>query len=318
MRIIGFDDFCTFMKDVIEKKNIKQNEDQVILCSGYEGTGKSTFTIATYCNICKKRKQKPQNEMIFYEWREYLQTNLNAMIHQLKDYKSDIVEELLVYYDIKPSELEMDKTHLIPKKGDILCYDEAGTQAFNRESMHGKNIKQAKLMISNRFLNLTHIWNVPHPMSADPYVRDQRTKILILCDSFYTKNLEQKIRNIYVYDKEGYTKILNRPYWQKEIKIPRYMANQVPPAMAIKLPDNLMDYIPKKIHEHYLIKKNVFNIRQILDMKSEMKEIEKSDKNIDYVQMLVQDGENLYDWVTRTELSPTQFYAYGGSRKKQK
>ena len=96
------------------------------------------------------------------------------------------------------------------------------------------------------------------------------------------------------------------------------MANTVKPAMAVKLPDNLMEYIPKKIHEHYLIKKNMFNIRQILDMKMELIESDKTNKPVNHVEMLVQPGESLYDWVTRTELPPTQFYAYGGSRKKAK
>ena len=320
-QISTFEEFGYFMADIIEKKNIAQDEDQVILCCGYEGTGKSTFTIALYCLICYIRKIKPRKELIFYEWREYLMRNLYAMIDSLNKSPKHLVEEVMGELEMTTEMLDIPDGMYLPKAGDVMCYDEAGTQAFNRDAMSKGNINQAKLLIANRFLNLVHIWNVPHPGSVDIYTREQRTKIMILVDAIYTKDLKQKIRSVYVWDKEGYTQILEMSGWKSLVKKPRYLASKVKPAMVMKLPPDLPEWIPKDIMEYYNTKKKVFNIRQVLTMKSDIDgdDKEKPEKEVkDNVGDLVQEGEKMKDWVKRTNLSPNYYNNYGGSRKWKK
>jgi len=319
--ITTFEEFGYFMADIIDKKNIEQDEDQVILCCGYEGTGKSTFTIALYCLICYIRGKTPRKELIFYEWREYLMRNLYAMIDSLNKSPKHLVEEIMTELEMSAEDLTVPEGMYLPQPGDVMCYDEAGTQAFNRDAMTKGNINQAKLLIANRFLNLVHIWNVPHPGSADVYTREQRTKIMILVDARYTKDLKQKIRSVYVWDKEGYTQILEMHGWKSLVKKPRYLASKVKPAMVMKLPSDLPDLIPKDIMDYYNTKKKVFNIRQVLAMKADIDGDDKKDEEkeeIDFVDRLVQEGETLNDWVNRTNLNPNTYNNHGGSRKWKK
>ena len=314
-KVVDFDYWTDYLADTIEAKNLKFNEDQVILVCGYEGTGKSTFTIASYCEVSRKRNLPPSKDLIFYEWDEYLKTNLAAMIGRLDSMPPGLVQELLLHYKIGPTDLKMPKGTYIPNKGDILCYDEAGTQAFNRQAMKGQNVHQVKLLIANRFLNLCHMWNVPKPGSCDRYIREERAKILVWVDSYYTKDWSQKIRNVYIYGKSSYQRILGCDKWWTLFNNTQKLIRTVKPDMEVKIPLNLPDYIPKDINEYYETKKNVFNIRQVLDMLDTTKEKEVAPK-VDHMERMVQDGESLTDWVKRTGCTPTQYTPYGGSIRK--
>jgi len=242
------------------------------------------------------------------------------MIDTLKDSPEELIQSVMEELDMTDEDLKVPEGMYMLQKGDILCYDEAGTQAYNRDAMSKKNINQSKLLISNRFLNLVHIWNVPHPGSIDLYAREQRTKIMILVDSEYTKDLKQKMRHVYVYGKEGYRTILARPYWKQEIKKPRMLAANVKPDMEIKLENNLPEYIPKDILDYYITKKKVFNIRQVLGMKADLdsNNADTITEEKNFQKLMVKEGEHVRDWVKRTNLNPNYYTNYGGSRRQKK
>ena len=317
MKTISFSDWCDFLTNVVEVKNLHFNEDQVILVCGYEGSGKSTFTIASYCEVMRRRDMTPCKELIFYEWEEYLRTNLAAMIKRLDTLPPGMVQDLLLHYQITEKQLQMPPETYLPERGDILCYDEAGTQAFNRQAMSGSNINQAKLLIANRFLNLVHMWNVPKPGSVDRYIREERCKILVWVDSYYTPDWKQKIRNIYVYGKESYQRILASDKWWTLFSNTSRLIKRHRPDFRITLPTNLPDLIPNDINEYYETKKNVFNIRQVLDMIEDTKDNPEKTR-INHLDRMVQEGEDLKTWMKRTGCTPSQFNTYGGSKMKLK
>jgi hypothetical protein len=276
----SFDDWTEYMRDVCEKKVIEHNDDQVILVCGYEGTGKSTFTIATYCDVWRKRQKQPDPRMIFYEFKEYLDTNLAAMVSKIKHLNPKYFKDCLEHYEISQEEIAKISPIEV-EKGDMLIGDEAGTQFFNRGAMSGQNIKFAKLMIANRFLSLIHMLNVPKPGSIDRYVREERTRMMVMVDANYTNKWEQRVRRAYVYTKSSYLNIYTfKGWWFLFNNIPK-LIKLFPPDIVVDLKgEDLRKYIPKDIQEYYDAKKVAFNISNIFDMMKDKEEKKPREKRI--------------------------------------
>jgi len=213
IEVLSFDEWIDYIILTQQQKVLRQNEDLVALVCGYEGNGKTTFTLATYCGVCKELGIKPRQDLIFFQWDEYLKTCYAAIKQKKmmlpKDYLEEAAEDSGI--DLEQLERDLEKLSHVKKvdKGDFLIYDESGTQNFAREAMSRGNINQAKLMMANRFLQLMHWWNLPTPVACDKYVREHRAKMLVWVDSYYTSSSDmmwdQKVRNIYIWGKESYT-----------------------------------------------------------------------------------------------------------------
>jgi len=314
---ISFDDFVDEMVLYRERKVMKHHDDQVILVCGYEGTGKSTFSLATMCEMSKRSGIKPNPNHIFYTWNEYLDANYQAALSKLKKRDLALVQSIGQGYGIDIEELLVKDPDAKPfDEGDILLYDEAATQAFNREAMSKSSIDYVKLMVSNRFLNLFHLLNVPKPTSIDKYIREQRARLMIWCDASYSHDMTQRIRNVYVYSKDNYMDILySKRYWLK-FNNTQKLVREFPPEFKVEVP-NLLKYIPKNIQDFYDTKKAMFNVKQIIDMmKVGDEEQEKELTAEDIEDLFVRQGESKLEWSKRTKKKPTSYKDYKDNKEK--
>jgi hypothetical protein len=279
---LTFDEWTDFMVNVCEKKVIKHHDDQVILVCGYEGTGKSTFSIATYCDVWKKRGLKPTNDMIFYEYLEYLKTNMHALITKSDKIPTEYMNKVLSHYkqDLDVINKALGERRGI-NEGDMLTFDEAGTQAFTRDAMSNENKGFAKLLQANRFLNLIHMLNVPSPYSIDHYIRKRRARMMILCDAEYTNNWEERIRYVYVYSKSQYLKIINSHKNDNAFDDVYSLIKKIKPDMEINVVDtNIPKLIPKDIKDMYDAKKIGYNIKQTWDMMEQLNPVKEKKNKI--------------------------------------
>ena len=274
---MSFKEFADEIAFQIEKKVINHNDDLVLPICGYEGKGKSTFSIALKCEVYKRMGRKPTAKHICFSWEEYLMANMSQVLNMLdkeKEVSVKTVDEILNYYNIN---LEDERYKHIKEvdyeldSGSILVYDEAGTQAYSRESMKGENVDTSKLLILNRFLNLCHFLNVPKPMSLDVYAREQRPRGMIWCTADYTNNLDNRVRKAFYYTQPTYVQIFNiRQYWNY-FSSDYGIIKKHPPDFFIDICDeDLTKYIPDDIQQVYKVKKLGFGLKQTTDMLTRM------------------------------------------------
>lgn len=304
-----FDEFTTkCARDTIEKKILIFNDDQVLLICGDEGKRKSTFTTATYCEVARKRGEIPNKDFLCYSWEEYRIANLFGLKYALeKLVDKEQAVKLLADYGISdlyaPEYQKIWDKKLNIKKGDILIFDEAGTQINARDAMSSVNKDFNSLMISNRFIGLFHFLNVPKPMSLDVYPREQRARGMVWCCAKYNQDITERKSRIYYYTKDTYSEIFcQKRYWNlfsNEDKLIR----AVPPDFEITELGDMRSYIPKDIITYYDARKWAFNVANILNTFE-------SNKNKFDEEKLVKFGESKADWFARTKLAPTYYSAY--------
>ena len=316
-----FDDFTDMLVNFVDYKILQHNDDQLLLVCGYEGKGKSTLSIATQCEIYRKRKQKTNRNHIIFNWSEYLAANMQVIKNMMSDkhhYVLEKVQEWIDYY-------ELDLNNPITKKafevdyevynGCVLVYDEAATQMHSRQGMTRKGVDQNKLLILNRFLKMMHLYNAPKPQSLEVYPREQRPRGMIWCVAEYTQDLKQRLRGAYFYTQDTYNEIFCHRYWWKLFSNDMKLVETIPPDFEIILPDNLLSLIPEEILQDYEAKKLVSAMHQTIGMwhniygKGDSKDKGSRDKE-DKIDKLVQEGENKQSWSKRTGLSPGSYYNY--------
>ena len=293
--------------DIIGKKIMNFNDDHVILVCGDEGKRKSTFTTATYCEVCRLLGRNPQKEFLCYSWEEYRTLNLFALksaFETLSD-KTQAME-LLGEYGIEDingenySDLWKKKYNV--KKGDILVFDEAGTEINCRDSQSANNKDFNSLMIKNRFLGLVHFLNVPKPMSLDNYPREQRARGMIWCTASYNDSITDRHSRIYFYTKDTYSEIFcQRRYWNLFSNQDK-LIKHCPPDFEITKLGDMRDYIPKDVKDYYDSRKWAYNISVLL------KDLKNSKKMFDE-ERLVKPGESKQDWYNRTKQDPRTYSA---------
>lgn len=318
VQTITFDEWVDMMVLTREQRMLMHDEDFVALICGYEGNGKTTFSIATYCAMCKELNLKPRKDLIFFKWPDYVNVNLAAIAQRKTKIATKILEQAAEDSEIDLKEIEAKLKELKKidsvERGEFLIYDEAGTQNFARESMSKGNIDQAKLMMANRFLNLFHFWNIPNPSSCDIYTREHRARQLVwIHGELTTKEIlwDTKIRDVYLWSKDSYSKIINFYQWKKYFSSTGMLLRQFTPDLRIKDTTGIVEYIPKKIRRYYDAKKVLFN----LDLALSMKEDKDDKKDINQLDRMVQPFESHRDWVERTNLDPTKYTAYGGKKE---
>lgn len=313
MKTLTFNEFVNMIAYTIEKKLYKHGDDQFFPCCGYEGRGKSTFSIALQCAVYKKLGKKPNKHHIFFSWQEYLAANIQIMRSMVKQEKQnkDIIDELLTYYEIDLDDPMISKVfetdyHVNP--GSILVYDEAGTQAHSRESLKQDTVDMSKLLILNRFLKSVHIINCPKPQSLEKYAREQRPRGMIWCVASYTKDLEERLHGAFFYTQESYNEIFCQRRWWQLFSNDFKLVDKVQPDFQIKLDQDIRKHIPSSITKHYESKKLVFGIKQTLDMWRGHQE-RRTDKKVNE-NLIVKDGESQRDWVMRTKQHPSAYFNY--------
>ena len=294
--------------DIIEKKIKLFNDDHVLLVCGDEGKRKSTFTLATYCEILKLLNRKPQKEFLCYSWEEYRTLNLFALKNNIENVEDkELAYDLLREYgisDINADEFkDLWKKNYSVKKGDVVVFDEA-CEIDARDSMSATNKDFNDLLKKNRFLGLVHFLNIPKPMSLDNYPREQRCRGMIWCCADYSQDLLSRISRIYFYTKETYSEIFcQRKFWNlfsNQDKLLRVC----PPDFQITQLGDMRDYIPKEIHEYYNARKWAYNMGNIL------KEYKTSKNGGFDREQLVKDGESKREWFERTGIKPEYYYKY--------
>lgn len=321
-RQIEVEEFAEEIAYTIQKKVFKHNDDYVLPICGYEGRGKSTFSIAVQCLVYELLDRKPNKYHICFSWEEYLIANIQRINNMIAENKSmgpgaaAIIDELYTHYQIDLEGLEtMFETDYHMEEGTILVYDEAGTQANARQSASGENIDMSKLLILNRFLKLCHLLNVPKPGSLDIYAREQRPRGMIWCTAEYTPDLENRLRNVYYYTQPTYMKLLQQRNYKTLFSDDWRPIKAVAPDWEIMVRDrDLRKFIPKDILETYENKKLVFGLKQTSGMMRRIinKQKKEEGREDEAVDKLVRQGETQKEWVKRTKMSPMSYRACGG------
>ena len=306
---MSFDEWTDQLTEFRAKKILKHNDDQVYLVCGDEGTQKSTFSMASACEVYRKSGLKMREHNICFERRQWEDANLELGIKKLLDGPPHIVEGIVKEFGLDRAELQAVYDRCRFSEGDILVDDEGGTEAYARESMTGKNVEYIKTMIRNRFLNMMHFCNVPKPESMDPYIRRHRAKMLVWCDAVYTDDLEQRIRKIYIYPKQNYIRILYTYNWWTAFSSTSNLVKKFPPPFVINNLPDLRQFIPKDIHEYYHVKKAGYFVKNLLTAR---KDKEKNGIRPDSMGKVPLPGESKRDWMSRTKLSPASWKLYRG------
>jgi len=275
-----FDRYINWFRDTISYKLLQHNDDQLLLNCGYEGTGKSTISLATKLETERKLNVKQNMKLVTFFWSEYRDANLQTMLNEFKKKKfpeevlGDILGDSRYQSDISNVKFDVDYE---VESGNIIINDESGTQFFNRSAMARENINMAKLMIANRFLSLSHVLNCPKPMSLDLYIRSQRARGMIWCDASYkpgsTHAWETRVRNVYLYSKSSYNKIFDGYKYWRYFSDTSKLIRKFPPDVEVDRPTNIYDYISEEKWNYYMCKKFLYNIRQVLDMVEDSKQM---------------------------------------------
>jgi hypothetical protein len=303
-----FKEWCNKVAfDIIGKKIMKFNDDHVILVCGDEGKRKSTFTLATYCQVLELLGKKPQREFLCYSWDEYRLLNLFALKNNLENVEDkDLAIQMLQDFGIKDINGDEFKDiwskGFTVKKGDMCVFDEA-CEIDARDSMSATNKDFNDLLKKNRFLGLVHFLNIPKPMSLDNYPREQRARGMVWCCADYNQDITERRSRIYFYTKETYSEIFcQKRYWNLFSNQDKLLG-VCPADFQITELGDMRDKIPKEIHEYYNARKWSYNMGNIL------KSYKSSKMKFD-PELLVKDGESKKDWQQRTGLHPRDFYIY--------
>lgn len=305
-----------------QKKTVEKTDDIVIGCCGDEGSGKSTFSQALGgIDPNFHRNYIDDQQQIYFLWKHYVEANKAAIRNRIDEIKADcppkIFNKLMSKYDLEAEDLQQQTDKNIDlQPGSVMLYDEAGTQMFNRAAMTQKNIDQVLLYISNRFLRIIHILNVPKPRSLDLYVREERLKYFIYIDKQYSQDLENVERVAYIWGKAAYKRMLYTPYWwtllggnfkQLLVKCPPDFRIEIPNLVGENTPT--LEYrIPSEAKRIYDAEKAMFNLKQSLDM-SETKEEDNGKQTIEQMLMeLPKQGEDYQDYCKRTGKGKSTFY----------
>jgi len=118
----------------------------------------------------RERFGKSMLSMVIWAYLDYLREGwgLNATIDI--DNKIALVPE--DYANL------IDKAEGLP--GDVVCYDEAGTGMYNRESMSKGNRDLNKILMTCGYKNLVHLLTLPNFFALDKEVRSRRVAALFV------------------------------------------------------------------------------------------------------------------------------------------
>ena len=130
--------------DII-KQRVKQDNDAIILLTGYEGTGKSTLGL---------------HSILYMDDHlgEVVENNPRKILERVAFTPRDVYRTL---YKLEP--------------GEAFMVDEGANMLFSRDAMTSTNKKLVKtLMTAVRTLNLIMVINIQNIAYVDSYIRDHR------------------------------------------------------------------------------------------------------------------------------------------------
>ncbi len=133
-------EYALYLEKVVKPRINKKNRDYLLVVTGHEGIGKTTFA-AQNAEFLSEGKIRP--DQICQDFNEFKKAYLNA------------------------------------KKGEWVMFDEAGTGLLSRESMKRENIDFVKIAMTSRFKNVGLIFCLPSFFYLDKYFREQRINLLV-------------------------------------------------------------------------------------------------------------------------------------------
>jgi len=133
--------------------NVVYNEvDAIFVITGRERFGKSMLSMIIWAYLDELRK----------EWGLPPTINLEKKVSYVpEDYAKNI-----------------NNSEGVP--GDVVCYDEAGTGMYNRESMSSQNVSLNKILMTCGYKNLVHLLTLPNFFALDKEVRARRIAALFV------------------------------------------------------------------------------------------------------------------------------------------
>lgn len=207
-------------------------QDSVIVVTGVEGSGKSTFSIylallyselfaeffSLFYEDPLKALESGRAAKYIYDAGYTAEDILKRLSWTFNDFYRNNFTNPKYFFDIKVSMfLELHEYVKFVKKNmnmpfKIWVWDEAVIYSFSRDSMNRFNRYLVKFFNINRSFRHVHILNIPNIFYLDIYLREQRTKHMY----YIAKSPSNFLKRLAFYvDKDLLNRILIDPYIRK-------------------------------------------------------------------------------------------------------